>query len=174
MGRVLAAATVAAGVLALSACSAAGGSGVTPEGFTRADGSKVSVAFPHDWRRTQDTSIPVSVQAPGQTAFIEVVEDLSEHGSADGLVAISQAGPTMNAKDYRRTSTSSIKTAGAKAAERIDYTFSDFHGAGGPGQAVDVALLAKDDHVHVVRITWQRGELDDRTIDGIIGSIEVS
>lgn len=174
MRRVPAVTAVAVGVLTLAACLAGGGSGATPGGFTRARGHKVSVAVPKAWQSTGNGSLPVSVQAPGQAAFVEVLEDLAERGSADGLVSIAEAGPTMQAKDYRRTRAKSIKVAGARAAQRIDYTFSDFRGAGGPGQAVDIALLAKDDHVHDVRITWQRGRLDKKTLDHIISSIRVS
>lgn len=165
---------LAAVALVPAACSS-GGTATTPEGFARANGAKVSVAYPKGWKTNAPASrsMTVAVSSQNEDAEIDAVENLLAHG-AEGdegmLVDTVEAGPMMNARDYHRTGTRSVGVKGAKAAERIDYTFTD--PKKGPCQAVDVGILGRDRQIHVVRVIWQRGRLDGRTVDGIIGSIE--
>jgi hypothetical protein len=165
-------------VLALSACG--GGSGGTPTGFVRAQGTKVSVAHPKDWQKAQPQGKLVTASAQGQSgrAEVDVMENLSSSASEDGLVDIVQGGPMMQFAGYRRRDTTPIDVTGAQAAVRIDYAYNAKLAATGPAntpaQGVDVAILGRDNHVHAVRLTWQRGKLDDKTVDGIVDSIRVS
>ncbi|MBW8484943.1 hypothetical protein [Actinomadura parmotrematis] len=160
-------------LLVAASCSAGGGDGATPRGYVRMQAPALSVARPGDWTKGPDASLPLSAQAPDRSALLEAVLDVSDHGSAGTLESISSAGALLRAKDYHRTGSKDIKVKGARAAHRTDYTFTDFRGAGGPGQGADIGVLGEDDHVHTVRITWARGKLPRDVVDGIIGSIRV-
>ena len=166
------AAAVAAGSLLVAGCSS-GGSGETPDGFARSDAEVLSVAHPEDWRRGPETGLPLSMQAPGRTAYLSVVKDLAAHGDPDMIEATIEAGPRMNAKAYRRAASEPIDVAGAQEALRIDYTFDDFGGTGAKGQGVDVGVIGGNGHLHTVRLTWQRGRLQDEVVDGIVDSVKV-
>ena len=168
--------TAAAGALAVAAAAAgcsSGGSGKTPDGFVRGDAKVLSVAYPKDWQRGPETDIALSMQAPGQTAFLSVIKDVADRGRAEMLQSTVEAGPMMNAKGYHRKKAKEIKVAGAKDAVLIEYTFTDFRGAGAPGQGVDVGVIGANGHVHTVRLVWQRGKLDDKVVDGMVDSIKV-
>ncbi|MFA1545088.1 hypothetical protein [Actinomadura chokoriensis] len=163
-----------AGVVAVAAagCSS-GGSGKTPEGFVRGDAKVLTVAYPKDWQRGPEPTLALSMQAPGRDAILAVLKDLSDRARPEMLETTIEGGPMMNAKGYHREKAEEIKVAGAKSAVRIDYTFTDYRGAGLPGQAVDVGVIGANGHLHTVRLTWQRGKLKDGDVDGIVDSIKV-
>jgi hypothetical protein len=168
---------LAAGSLLGAACSPGGPTGGTPSGFTRAKGTKVSVARPANWRAGTPPSkiMTATASSPDEGAEVDVLENFlagASKGSKDLLVDTVEAGAEMNSTGYHRTHTESIDVKGAKAATRIDYTFAD--DKKGPCQAVDVAILASDEQVHAVRVIWQRGRLDKKTVDRIVGSIEAA
>lgn len=163
---VVSAALVAAG------CSS-GGSGETPEGFVRGEAEVLSVAYPSDWQRGPEPGLALSMQAPGQVAFLSVIANVAADGDTEKLEATVAAAPRINAQGYRQTGTEPIKVAGAETALRIDYTFDDFRGAGAPGQAVDVGVIGENGRIHTVRLTWQRGRLDGEVVDGIVDSIRM-
>ncbi|SFN96422.1 hypothetical protein SAMN04489713_103565 [Actinomadura madurae] len=168
------AATAALAVAAGAAACSSGGSGKTPEGSVRGDAKVLSVAYPKDWQRGPESDIALSMQAPGQAAFLSVIKDVSDRGRQEMLQSTIEAGPMMNAKGYRRTEAKEIKVAGAKGALRVDYTFNDFRGAAGtPGEGVDVGVIGANGHVHTIRLVWQRGKLDDEVVDGVVDSIKV-
>lgn len=174
MNRNVLVASAVAGLVAVAGCSSDSGSGTTPKDFVRGDAKVLSVAYPKDWQRGPEPDLPLSMQAPGQTAFLSVIRDLSPRGNANMLESAVEAGPMLQAKGYHRTGTKTIKVPGAREAKRIDYTFTDYGGAAGkPGQAVDVGLIGKNGHVHTVRITWERGRLTNKVVDRIVDSIKV-
>jgi hypothetical protein len=167
----------AAAVLTVAATAAgcsSGGSGKTPDGSVRGDAKVLSVAYPKDWQRGPESDIALSMQAPGQAAFLSVIKDVADRGRKEMLQSTVEAGPMINAKGYHRKEAKEIKVAGAKDAVRIEYTFTDFRGAAGaPGQGVDVGVIGSNGHVHTVRLVWQRGKLTDKAVDGIVDSIKV-
>ncbi|GAA4365947.1 hypothetical protein GCM10023088_11890 [Actinomadura verrucosospora] len=168
--------TAAAGALAIIAAVAgcsSGGSGKTPGGYVRGDAKVLTVAYPKDWGRGPDGGAALSVQSPRRTATLSVVTDLGERGRPEMLEATIEAASMMNARDYHRTGSKSIKVAGAKDARRVDFTFSGFLGTGAPGQAADVGVIGGNGRMHVVRLIWRRGELKDDVVDGVIDSIRV-
>lgn len=165
------------GLLLITACSSGGSTGGTPSGFVRAKGTNVSVARPANWRTGPGPSktMTVTASSPAEDAEVDVLENLlagDSRGSKDMLVDTVEAGAEMNSTGYHRTHTESIDVEGAKAATRIDYTFNDEKK--GPCQAADVAILAKNEQIHAVRVIWQRGRLDKKTVEGIVGSIQAS
>ena len=165
------------GLLLIAACSSGGSTGGTPSGFARAKGSHVSVARPANWRTGPGASktMTVTSSSPAEDAEVDVLENLlagAGKGSKDMLVDTVEAGAEMNTSGYHRTHTESIDVDGAKAATRIDYTFNDEKK--GPCQALDVAILAKNEQIHAVRVIWQRGKLGKKTVEGIVGSIQAS
>ncbi|MEV0668236.1 hypothetical protein ACIBI3_43305 [Actinomadura luteofluorescens] len=168
--------TAAAGALliisAVAGCSS-GGSGRTPSGYVRGDAKALTVAYPKDWQRGPDGDAALSVQAPPRTATLSVVTGLGERARPEMLEATIEAASMMNARDYHRTGSKSIKVAGAKNALRVDFTFSGFRGTGAPGQAADVGVIGKNGTMHVVRLIWQRGRLKDEVVDDVIDSIRV-
>jgi hypothetical protein len=159
-------------LLAVSACSS-GGSATTPGGYVRAVGVRVSVAHPRDWQSQPSVSPPMiaAAQSPDKNAQVDILEDLTSSGSEGLQVEVVEAGPEMGFAGYHRTKTKSMSVKGAKAATRVDYAFNDERQ--GPCEAVDVAILAKNDHIHAVRIIWHRGRLTPKVVDRIVGSIEV-
>ncbi|MDN3356886.1 hypothetical protein [Actinomadura sp. DC4] len=162
---------------ACSSCSSADPTGGTPPGFARAKGTNVSVARPANWTAGSAPSktMTATASSPDQGAEVDVLENLlagASKGSKDILVDTVEAGPQMNTTGYHRTHTGPVDVKGAKAATRVDYTFTDVKK--GPCQAVDVAILAPDAQIHAVRVIWRRGGLDKRTVDHIVGSIEVN
>lgn len=167
------AAVLAGALIAAAGCSSGGGSGETPEGFVRGTAAVLSVAYPKGWQSGPDASLPLSVQAPGQAAFLSVIKDVAERADPDMIEATMGLGPMMQAAGYRRTASKAIEVAGATAARRVDYTFTDFRGTGAPGQGIDVGVIGGNGHLHVVRVTWRRGRLKDATADGIVDSIKV-
>jgi hypothetical protein len=165
---------VAAGLLLATACSSGGG---TPSGFVRVKGAKVSVAHPASWRKGTSTSkiMTATAASPSEDAEVDVMENFltgGSKGSKDMLVDTIETGPEMNSTGYHRTHNGSADVKGAKAAVRVEYTFNDQKK--GPCQAVDVGILGKDEQIHAVRVIWQRGKLDKRTVNGIVDSIQVS
>ena len=157
-------------LLAAQACSS-GGTAKTPAGYVRV-GAAVSVARPGDWKVQPPTGRPMTAaaQSPAQDAQVDVFENLTTSGRKSLLVETVEAGPSMGFLGYHRTATKSITVKGAKAASRIDYRFTDKRQ--GPCEAVDVAILARDAHIHAVRVIWQRGKLGPKVVDAIVGSIE--
>ncbi len=173
MRRIGLCATAAAGLLLATACS----SGGTPSGFVRVKGSKVSVAHPKDWQAGSPTSkiMTATAASSAEDAEVDVLENFlagDSKGSEDMLVDTVETGAEMNSTGYHRTGTKSIDVKGAKAAVRVDYTFND--AKKGPCQAADVAILGKNEQIHAVRVIWQRGKLGEKTVDGIVGSIQAS
>lgn len=162
---------VTAGLLVVTACS----SGGTPSGFVRVKGAKVSVAHPKDWRKGSPSSkiMTATASSSSEDAEVDVLENFlagDSKGSEDMLVDTVETGAEMNTTGYHRSRTKSVDVKGAKSAVRVDYTFNDAHK--GPCQAVDVAILGKNEQIHAVRVIWQRGKLDKKTVDGIVGSIQ--
>jgi hypothetical protein len=177
MSRIELCGVLVTGLLLIAACSSGGSTGGTPSGFAREKGSNVSVARPANWRTGPATSktMTVTASSPAEDAEVDVLENLlagDSKGSKDMLVDTVEAGAEMNSTGYHRTHTGSIDVEGAKAATRIDYTFTDEKK--GPCQAVDIAVLAKNEQIHAVRVIWQRGRLDKKTVEGIVGSIQAS
>ncbi|RFU41921.1 hypothetical protein DZF91_09290 [Actinomadura logoneensis] len=166
---------VAAVVALASGCGSSGpAKGTTPKDHVRGDAQVLSVAYPKDWQAGPDQSVALSRQAPDRTAFLEVVKDVSTTATADQLSSLAEMGPQLQTKGYRRTDEKKIDVAGAKAAERLDFTFDGFAGtANAPGQGVFVAVLGGDRHAHLVRITFQRGKLSDGALTDIVSSIKV-
>ncbi len=165
---------VAAGLLLATACSSGGG---TPSGYVRVKGVKVSVAHPASWRKGTPTSkiMTATAASPSEDAEVDVVEKFltgESKGSEDMLVDTVEAGPSMNSTGYHRTHEGKTDVKGAKAAVRVEYTFNDQRK--GPCQAVDIGILAKDEQIHAVRVIWQRGKLDKKTVNAIVDSIQVS
>lgn len=166
---------VAAVVALASGCGSSGpAKGTTPKDYVRGDAQVLSVAYPKAWQPGPDQSVALSRQAPDQSAFLEVVKDLSKTSGAGQLSSLAEMGPQLQTKGYKRTSVKKVDLAGAEGAERLDFTFDDFKGAANtPGQGVFVAVLGKDRHAHLVRITFQRGKLSDGTLSDIVSSIKV-
>ncbi|MEV4255847.1 hypothetical protein AB0J52_22035 [Spirillospora sp. NPDC049652] len=166
---------VAAVVALASGCgSSEPAKGTTPADYVRGDAQVLSVAYPKDWQPGPDQSVALSRQAPDRSAFLEVVKDLSTTADAGQLDSLAEMGPQLQTKGYRRTSSKKVELAGAKAAERLDFTFDGFGGAAGvPGQGVFVAVLGANRHAHLVRVTFQRGKLSDGTLKDIVSSIKV-
>ncbi len=166
---------VTAALLLAAACSSGGGT--TPSGFVRVKGSKVSVAHPESWRKGTPASkiMTATASSPSEDAEVDVMENFltgASKGSEDMLVDTVETGPAMNSTGYHRTHNGSVDVKGAKAAVRVEYTFTDQNR--GPCQAVDIGILGKDEQIHAVRVIWQRGKLDKKTVNGIVDSIQVS
>ncbi|MEV5568463.1 hypothetical protein AB0L06_00315 [Spirillospora sp. NPDC052269] len=166
---------VTAVVALVSGCGSSGpAKGTTPKDYVRGDAHVLSVAYPKEWQAGPDKRVALSRQAPDQSAFLEVVKDLSATADAGQLATLAEMGPQLQTKGYRRTSQKKVDLAGAKGAERVDFTFDGFRGAANlPGQGVYVAVLGGGGHAHLVRITFQRGRLSDGTLSDIVASIKV-
>ena len=119
---------VTAALLLAAACSSGGGT--TPSGFVRVKGSKVSVAHPESWRKGTPTSkiMTATASSPSEDAEVDVMENFltgASKGSEDMLLDTIELGAQTNSTGYRRTHNGSADVKGAKAAVRVEYTFTD-------------------------------------------------
>ncbi|MEO5877113.1 MAG: hypothetical protein ABIS86_17710 [Streptosporangiaceae bacterium] len=163
----------ATALLLLTGCTdGESGGGGTPDGYVRGAGAKVSLAYPKSWTAAPATTTTPVDARDGANAQIQVLEEVSKAGSADLLGDIAQTSPQLQAPGYERKGSKKISVPGAQAATRIDYVYKTDQGV--PAAGVGLGILDKDDHVHVVRLSWLTGKLDDSAVEDIIDSVKVT
>lgn len=145
-----------------------------PAGYTAVRTKRVALAYPSGWRRVPDKAAAFSAQSADARVRLAVLERLGSATDAGLAMALAQSGVQLS-DGYRIVTERPAKVYGARSGRRADYTYTITEAPGRtvPVEAVDLAMVDGDRLPAVVRISWQRGALDQATVNRIVAAVRM-